>query len=135
MKNKKRLVFFTEIVTVLSEAGEKRLKEAIDNIPNSENDLDFYDRLGLKPPKDLNTSDISEDGLMSLKEGEYDYEFVTLLLDISNFSSASESSEIGTIIQLNDDKKYLVEEDIYEVYDMIKYAQMNWFEKIINYFK
>ena len=71
--SKKKLVYFTEVVTVLSEVGEKRLKDALSN--KSDDDLDFYDRLGLKPPKDTEES-IDENGMMTLKEGEYTYDFI-----------------------------------------------------------
>jgi hypothetical protein len=128
--SKKRLVYFTEIVTVLSEVGEKRLKDALSN--KSDDDLDFYDRLGLKPPKDTEES-IDENGMMTLKEGEYTYDFINRFFDVSDFFSAVEGDEIGTIIEFNNGKSFLVEEDIIEVYERIQYSQRNWFKKIIDF--
>lgn len=130
--SKKQLVFFTEVITILSEAGEKKLEKATSKKPRDEHDLDFYDRLGLRPPKDLQEeeSEIDENGMMKLAEGEYTYDFISRFFDISNFFSAVEGDKFGTVISFTSGEEYLVDEDIIEVYARIHYAQRNWRERI-----
>jgi len=130
--NKKQLVFFTEVITILSEAGEKKLERATAKKPSDEHDLDFYDRLGIRPPKDLEAeeSEIDEDGMMVLKEGEFTYDFLNRFFDIADFFSAVEGDEFGTIISFKNGSEYLVDEDIIEVYARIHFAQRSWSEKV-----
>jgi hypothetical protein len=130
--SKKVFVFFTEVITILSEAGEKKLERATAKKPSDEHDLDFYDRLGLRPPKDLeeDESEIYDEGFMKLKEGEYTYDFLNHFFDISDFFSAVEGDEFGTIISFKNGSKYLVDEDIIEVYARIHFAQRSWSERV-----
>jgi hypothetical protein len=123
-------VFFTEVITILSEKGEEKVKKATSKSSDSEYDLDFYDKLGMKPPKELLNEEnlISEDGFMKLEEGEFTYDFQNRFLDMTDFSTAVEAEEFGTLIQFKDGREYFVEEDIFEVYGRIKVAQMTPFE-------
>ena len=126
-------VFFTEVITILSEKGEEKVKKATSNSEfTDENDLPlaWYKENNLKPPKDLidNEPVVSEDGFMKLEEGEFTYDFQNRFLDMTDFSSAVEAEEFGTLIQFKDGREYFVEEDIFEVYGRIKVAQMTPFE-------
>ena len=125
-------VFFTEVITILSEKGEEKMKKATAKNPEAEHDLDFYDRLGLKPPKDLidtSDSEIDEDGFMKLNEGEFTYDFQNRFIDMSDFFTAVEADEFGTIIEFNNGMTYWVDEDLFEVYARIYVSRMNWFER------
>ena len=125
-------VFFTEVITILSEKGEEKMKKATTKNPEAEHDLDFYDRLGLRPPKDLvedENSMVDEDGYMQLEEGEFTYDFKNRFLDMSDFSTAVEADEFGTIIEFNNGMTYWIEEDLFEVYARIYVSRMNWFER------
>jgi hypothetical protein len=123
-------IFFTQVVTILSEKGEERVKQVTTKNPELEHDLDFYDRLGIRPPKDLvqNDSVVSEDGFMKLEEGEYTYDFKNRFIDITDLVSAVEGDEFGTVLEFKDGTDYFVEEDLFEVYARIKVAQMSKFE-------
>ena len=127
---KVKYIFFTEVVKILSEKGEEKVKKATTKNPNLEHDLDFYDRLGMRPPKDLieNEPVVSEYGFMKLEEGEYTYDFKNRFIDVTDLVSASEGDEFGTVLEFKDGTDYFVEEDIFEVYARIKVAQMNKFE-------
>lgn len=125
-------VFFTEIITILSEKGEEKMKKATNKNPEAEHDLDFYDRLGLRPPKDLvedESSMVDEDGYMKLEDGEFTYDFKNRFIDMTNFYTAVEADEFGTVLEFNNGMTYWVDEDLFEVYARIYVSRMNWFER------
>jgi|SRR5690349_7304712 len=128
--NIKNCIFFTEVITILSEKGEEKLAKATSKKSgNDEHDLDWYDRMGIKPPKELEEDyEIDENGMLTLGEGEFTYDFSTTFLDMTDFFRAVEADEFGAIIEFNDGKTYWVEEDVFEVYARIYYAQRSWFE-------
>lgn len=133
--SKKKLVFFTEVITILSEAGEKKLERATAKKPSNDDSgmsLEWYLENNLKLPKDLEAeeSEIDEDGMMVLKEGEFTYDFLNRFFDIADFFSAVEGDEFGTIISFKNGSEYLVDEDIIEVYARIHFTQRSWSERV-----
>lgn len=126
-------IFFTEVVTILSEKGEEKVKKATSNSEFTDENglpLAWYKENNLRPPKDLveNEPVVSEDGFMKLEEGEFTYDFQNRFLDMKGFQSAVEAEEFGTLLQFEDGREYFVEEDIFEVYGRIKVTQMTSFE-------
>ena len=126
-------IFFSEVITILSEKGEEKVKQATSNVESEDENgltLDWYKENNLRPPKDLvqNESVVSKDGFMKLEEGEYTYDFKNRFIDITDLVSAVEGNEFGTILEFKDGTDYFVEEDIFEVYARIKVSQMNNFE-------
>lgn len=136
MNTNKKYIFVTEVITILSEAGEKKLEKATAKKPNDNSDsgmpLEWYLENNLRPPLDLKSeeSEIDDEGFMKLKEGEYTYDFVNRFIDITNFFSAVEGDEFGTVISFTSGEEYLVDEDIIEVYARIHYAQRSWSERV-----
>lgn len=132
----KKYIFITEIITILSEKGEEKLSKANSNIEIKDDNgfsLEWYTENNLRPPKDLlenQNSEISEDGYMKLNEDEFTYDFKNRFIDITNFTTAVEADEFGTILEFSDGRDYWIEEDIFEIYDRIHVSQMNRFEKI-----
>lgn len=141
--NIKNYIFFTEVKTILNEAGEKRVKEATSTgEPTDENGftLEWYEENNLRPPSELlnfKKPEIDEDGFMTLSKDELTYDFSVTFLDMTNFFRAVEADEFGTILEFNDDLSYWVEEDIFEVYARIQVSQMNRFQRFkesVSYF-
>lgn len=128
-------VFFTEVITILSEKGEEKLSKVNSNVEAKDENgftLEWYKENNLRPPKDLENemdSLVSEDGFMKLDEGEFTYDFQNRFIDMADFFTAVEADEFGTVIEFNNGMIYWVEEDIFEVYARIYVSRMNWFER------
>lgn len=128
-------VFFTEVITILSEKGEEKLSKVNSNVEAKDENgftLEWYKENNLRPPKDLENeteSLVSEDGFMKLDEGEFTYDFQNRFIDMSDFFTAVEADEFGTIIEFNNGMTYWIEEDLFEVYARIYVSRMNWFER------
>lgn len=131
----KNYIFFTEVITILNEVGEKKLKKATSTSqPKDENGFtaEWYEDMGLPIPDSLvdDRPEIDEEGFMKLEEGEFTYDFQNRFIDMKGFSGAVEADEFGTVIEFYDGRSYWIEEDLFEVYTRIYLSQMNWFEKI-----
>ena len=133
--SKKKLVFLTEVITILSEKGEEKLAKATSKKPDEDSSgmpYEWYIENNLRPPIGLEPSEdeIDSDGMMILKEGEFTYDFLNRFFDVSDFFTAVEGDEFGTVITFLNGREYLVDEDILEVYERIRYAQRDWFERL-----
>lgn len=128
-------VFFTEVITILSEKGEEKLSKVNSNVEAKDENgftLEWYKENNLRPPKDLENETellVSEDGFMKLDEGEFTYDFQNRFIDMSDFFTAVEADEFGTIIEFNNGMTYWAEEDLFEIYARIYVSRMNWFER------
>ena len=128
-------VFFTEVITILSEKGEEKLSKVNSNVETKDENgfsLEWYKENNLRSPKDLvedEGSMVDEDGYMQLEDGEFTYDFKNRFLDMSDFFTAVEADEFGTIIEFNNGMTYWVDEDLFEVYARIYVSRMNWFER------
>lgn len=129
--NIKKCIFITEVVTILNEAGEEKLKKATSKEDN-EYDLDFYDRLGIKPPDNLKDTrpEIDENGFMELAPHELTYDFQNRFIDITDLLTVVEADEFGTVLEFNNGLSYWAEEDLFEIYARIYVTQMSWFERV-----
>lgn len=141
----KNYIFFTEVITILNEAGEKKVKEATSSEELTDENgftLEWYEENNLRPPSELlnsKKSEIDEDGFMELSSDEFTYDFQNRFIDITDFLTAVEADEFGTLIQFNSGREYWVEEDLFEVYARIYLSKMNWFERfkesVFNFFR
>ena len=128
-------VFFTEVITILSEKGEEKLSKVNSNVETKDENgfsLEWYKENNLRPPKDLvedEGSMVDEDGYMQLEDGEFTYDFQNRFIDMSDFFTAVEADEFGTIIEFNNGMTYWAEEDLFEIYARIYVSRMNWFER------
>lgn len=134
--NIKKCIFITEVITILNEAGEKRVKEATSaEEPTDENGftLEWYEENNLRPPSDLlksKKSEIDSEGFMNISADELTYDFQNRFIDITDLLTVVEADEFGTIIQFNNGMEYWCEEDIFEMYARIYVTQMSWFERV-----
>jgi hypothetical protein len=132
--SKKKYIFVTEVITILNEAGEKKLKEATsDGEATDEHGrtAEWYEDIGIPIPDSLvnRRPEIDEDGFMNLSPDEFTYDFQNRFIDMTDFFTAVEADEFGTIIQFNNGVTFWLEEDLFEVYARIYVSQMNWFER------
>lgn len=121
-----KLEFFTEIRTILSEVGEKRLESINNSSEESDNpyNYEWFIENNIEPPSYLkpNQSEIDEDGMVTLGDDDLTYTYNYMLINTSNFSHASEE-EMGTLLMFLDGREYLVEESLEEVYIKINYKK------------
>lgn len=135
MSKKMQIIHLSELYTVLSEKGAERLKAVTTKAEDNDEDgmpYEWYIENNLKPPKGLEPSEdaIDEDGFLTLNEGEFEYNTRSLILEVSDFRSATEAEE-GSIVRMKDGEEYHVAEDAFEVYALVKLVQMNYLEKLI----
>lgn len=134
--NIKKCIFITEVITILNEAGEKKLKEATSAEELTDENgftLEWYEENNLRPPSDLlksKKSEIDSEGFMHLSPDELTYDFQNRFIDITDLLTVVEADEFGTIIQFNNGLEYWAEEDIFEIYARIYVTQMSWFERV-----
>lgn len=118
-----KLLFLNSIITVPNEEGKKRIELALENDEPKLN----YDALGMKPPKE----DISEDGYMSLMDGEFEYEYKDCTLRLSEFSHCVDCETLGTIVYLKGGEELWVEESAEQIYGYIIVLTNSWFNNLM----
>lgn len=133
---KKEMIFLTEVVTVLSEKGEKRLNKVNAKTKSDDDEggmpLEWYLENNLKPPKHLKEQEdeYDSDGYIELKEGEFAYEFVEIIVDLQRIYKVTNVDDFGSILELDNGEAVRIEENVEDVFFIISYAQRGWFEKL-----
>jgi len=134
--SKKEFVYLTEVVTVLSEKGEKRLN-SVNNKGQAKDEngytAEWFRDMGIRPPKHLEEQeniDDSNDEYIELKEGEFTYQFVEIIVDLQKIYKVTNVDDFGSIIELDNGEAVRIEETVEDVFFIIAYAQRGWFEKL-----
>lgn len=133
--NIKKCIFITEVITILNEAGEKKLKEATSEaVLKDENGYtaEWFEDMGLPVPDNLKDTrpEIDENGFMELAPDELTYDFQNRFIDITDLLTVVEADEFGTVLEFKNGLSYWAEEDLFEIYARIYVTQMSWFERI-----
>ena len=112
----KNLILLTEIITVLTDEAQKKLEEAITNrIADDEGGLDAeaYDRLGIKPPKDSPSNELT------FNDSEVESDYLDLLVDVNDISYVSQHEIEGSEVHLKNGDILRVNESIREIYHQV----------------
>lgn len=129
---KTKLLILTRLVNKVNEKGQARINKALEKeseLDSDEMSPDFYDRLGLQPPKELDIErEIDKEGNIRLDEDEIDNIEVDLILRLSEFEMAEEGDFEGSIITTKSGREIDVVESALEVYSQIEDLERNWFE-------
>lgn len=132
-----KLLYLNSVITKANAKGEEKVQKAINKSSHNKNDgslsKSWFEEQGLKPPEDLEDEDIpniSEDGTIFLKEGEFDYDFSFAILNLKEFNSCINNSIIGSIIYTKDGGEIWVSETAEEVLSQIEYLNLNWLGRI-----
>lgn len=125
------------ILTTVNKVPNEKGKEKIDRVnnpPELEEDyksLEWYEDMGLKPPKEilLSEDDVDEDGFINLMEDEVEDVLSVLLLPFDNFGCAEQGEELTTVYTKSGEV-FTVVEGIEEIYGTILYQNMSWWQKM-----
>lgn len=130
---KYKILHLSIVTQIVNEEGKKLLEKASTNQTKKGESLtlDDYDRLGLKPPKELLEDDIErdEDGRVILDEEHLDYEETFCAIPIKNIDSWMEHENIGTIVYMKSSMVYHVFEEVDEITDYINYLNTPQYKK------
>ena len=136
-----KLLYLNAVVTVPNEKGEKKVKRALDGKVKDENwkSAEWYEDMGLLPPKNVEEdNEIDENGMVYLKEDEFDYDFVDCILRLDDFASCTNNEKIGCIIYTVSGDELWVEEKSEEIFAYITVITRPWYtvlaDDIIYYF-
>ena len=137
----KRL-YLTAVITVPSEEGQKRIDEALEKQNFSMiqevfrdehgHTREFYEDVAGKVPKGFaelekefysknQSSEISEDGYMTLAPEEIDYAFLDFVLPLREFVSVTDTLEFGSLVKEQDGTITHVQETAEEINFYIEY--------------
>ncbi len=133
----KKLLYLSLVSLVPSEKGEAKIKFALEAEQSEEGyDAEFYDNLGIRPPKDIRDKDapkIDENGNIHLEPDELEYEFSDCIILLSEFSSAVEHEELGSVIYTKSGNVFHVEESPEEIFGYILIISRTRWEKFRDY--
>ena len=137
----KRL-YLTAVITVPSEEGQKRIDEALEKQNFSMiqevfkdehgHTREFYEDISAKLPHGFveaekefysknPSSEIDENGYMSLNPEEIDYAFLDFILPLREFVSATDTLEFGSLVKEQDGTTTHVQETAEEINFYIDY--------------
>lgn len=138
-----KLLHLTSIITKPNEVGQQKIKKALKQGISFELESDtdsegnytkkwFLDN-NLKVPKHLLNEDdnleISDEGTILLREGEFEYEGVDLVFKLDDFSSCIDNEQMGCVIYSTSGDEYWVFENSEEVADYINWLTTSDFKK------
>ena len=124
----------TLILTTVNKVPNERGLEKINRVNNPPEDyksLEWYEDMGLKPPKEilLLEDDVDEDGFINLMEDEVEDSLSVLLLPFDNFGCAEQGEELTTVYAKSGEV-FTVVEGIEEIYGLIRYQNTPWIKRI-----
>jgi hypothetical protein len=128
-----KVLLLTTVNKVPNEKGKEKINR-VNNPPELEEDykpLEWYEDMGLKPPKEilLSDDDVDEEGFINLKEDEVEDALSVLLLPFDNFGCAEQGEELTTVYTKSGEV-FTVVEGIEEIYGTILYQNMPWWQKM-----
>lgn len=128
-----KVLLLTTVNKVPNEKGKEKINR-VNNPPELEEDykpLEWYEDMGLKPPKEilLSEDDVDEDGFINLMEDEVEDALSVLLLPFDNFGCAEQGEELTTVYTKSGEV-FMVVEGIEEIYGTILYQNMPWWQKM-----
>lgn len=137
---KRKYLHLTEIVTVISEKGEEKIKRIErGNSGGIKRDsygrsAENYEDMGLPVPEELLEKvedEIDSDGNIELVDDEFEYVFNDCLISLDSFDFASDHNETGSFLYFKRRRKCIhVEETVEEIYAQIWYLNRTWKDKI-----
>lgn len=134
---KTKLLVLTKLVNKVNEKGQTRITEALEKKSQLEEEgltPEFYDKLGLIPPKSKDRKgEIDEEGNIRLEIDEIDDIAVDVIFRLSEFQSAEEGDYEGSIVTLKSGLEFDVMESAIEIQLQIEELEMTLFDKIKNY--
>lgn len=136
-----KLLYLNSVITVPSEKGEKRIAQAkkggVKTDENGKN-ADWYEDMGLKIPEHLlQNDDVDQDGMIFLKDDEFEFDFVDCIVRLDDFSTCIDNQEIGSIIYLKDGSDIWVEETCEEIFyyiTLITRSKLQIFKDNVSHF-
>lgn len=128
-----KILTLTTVNKVPNEKGREKI-DRVNNPPEASEDfkpLEWYEDMGLKPPKEilLSEDDVDEDGFINLMEDEVEDSLSILLLPFDNFGGAEGGEEITTVYTKSGEV-FTVVEEIGEIYGTILYQNMSWIKRM-----
>lgn len=137
-----KLLYLNAVITVPNDKGEEKVKRALNgNTNKDEHSLpkSWYTSQNLRPPLDAeDDEEIDEDGMVYLKEDEFEYDFVDSILKLDDFSSCTDNDKLGSIIYKNSGDELWVSETCEEIFMYITVLTRPWYtvlaDNIIYYF-
>lgn len=128
-----KILILTTVNKVPNEKGKEKINRA-NNPPELDEDyksLEWYEDMGLKPPKELllSNGDVDEYGFINLTEDEVEDSLSVLLLPFDNFGCAEQGEELTTVYTKSGEV-FTVVEGIEEIYGTILYQNMPWWQKM-----
>lgn len=129
-----KLLYLTSVVTRPNEAGQQKIKRATSPKQNNNDGSlprSWYEAQGLIPPSGLEDDnlEISDEGTILLREGEFEYEGVDLVFKLDEFSSCIDNEQMGCVIYSTSGDEYWVMEEAQEVADYITWLTTSDFKK------
>ena len=141
-----RLLVLTEVVEAINDKGQERIDKALSKSKNTEDSTSgvinkqwFLDQ-GLKVPPEYENEEepeIDENGYISLKKEELEYLYFEMIVDLKQFSHATDLEDFGALLYLKDGSTIRVDEDTDEIYEQIQFLteKPTIIQKLISIFK
>src|SRR3989337_2046905 len=141
-----KLLFLSSVITVPSSKGEAKIAKALNrgkSKPKTDDygrNLEWYEENQLTPPLELRgeveeNSEIDENGIMHLKDDEFEYDFVDCVLRLDDFSSCIDNQEIGAVIYTKHGDELWVAESSEEIYGYIGVITRPWYTVLVDSIK
>lgn len=135
--SKVKLLVLTSVTTEINEKGQKKLDKvnkkqvSFDEDNPPEGTVEWFRKLGIKPPKDLeeDTPIVDKNGMMELEEDEVEYIHNEVIIDRSDFSTAIDTSDGLTTVYTKSGVIIDVIEDTDDIYAQIFLLDQSWFDK------
>ena len=137
--SKTKLLWLTEVRTILTKQGEERLSKLV--VPTQEDEdapkegtKQWFLNMGIQPPRDLEetSSEIDSEGMVQLKDGEFEYDYFEIIVDKKSFLRAVEDADFGSEVTLKDGTVISVVEPVHEIFYQIKLVDMSFLERVWN---
>ena len=132
-----KLLVLTEVVEAINDKGQERIDKALakDNKKLQKGTdkygytLEQWEDMGTPIPEDSifygksssDESEIDEHGYISLKKEELEYLYFEMIVDLKQFSHATDLEDFGALLYLKDGSTIRVDEDTDEIYEQIQY--------------